>query len=130
MKLYAKIENENSKLEGMGGNESLKIEINKGNRRMCEFYITIEDIQNNGGKYETKELMVIDMLNLSDGTTARVYEYEFYQSQKQKGDLKWFCGECGKKKEEYEALLCDNCFKNGKWQDIDIQTGELIDRHE
>lgn len=78
MKLYATITNEKHKKEGLGGNEMLTLEINKGNRRMCEFYITIDDISD-------KELMVIDMLNLSDGNTTRVYEYEFYQAKKQKG---------------------------------------------
>ena len=70
MKLYATIKNEKGKREGIGGNEQLTIEINRGNRRMVELYLTIDQLADN------KELVVLDLLNLSDGSTTRVYEHE------------------------------------------------------
>ena len=70
MKLYATIKNEKGKIEGIGGNESLTIEINRGNRRMVELYLTVEQIT------DSNELIIMDLLNLSDGNTIRVYEYE------------------------------------------------------
>jgi hypothetical protein len=74
MKLYLTAKNEKGKTEGIGGNEALTIEINRGNRRMVEFYLTIEKIDNNSNGLN--ELVVLDMLNLSDGSTTRVYEHE------------------------------------------------------
>lgn len=103
MKLYATIKNEKGKLEGIGGNELLTIEINRGNRRMVEFYLTIDQLT------DSKELMVIDKLDLSDGNTTRVYEYEVnsklpeYKAKRQKGecqhnycDDKAVCLNCGR----------------------------------
>lgn len=92
MKLYATIKNERGKAEGVGSNELLTIEINRGNRRMVEFYLTLDRMGNN------KELIVVDMLNLSDGSTTRVYEYEInkilpeYKKTKNSGD---YCSKCG-----------------------------------
>lgn len=70
MKLHATIENENRKKVGKGGDESLTLSLNRGNMRMVEFYLTIEELS------DGEELVVIDMLNLSDGETTRVYERE------------------------------------------------------
>jgi len=87
MKLYSTIENDKHKSCGVGSDESITMNVNKGNRRMCEFYITIEMINN-------KEFMAIDMLNLSDGSTTRVYEYEWsLKGVKQKGEKCEVCGE-------------------------------------
>ena len=92
MKLYVSIKNEKQKIETIGGNESLTFEINRGNRRMIEIFLTIELLTN------SKELMVVDMLNLSDGSTTRIFEYEVNNklpehktSKKQKG-YKHDCG--------------------------------------
>lgn len=74
MKLYATIKNEKGKIEGLGGNELLTIEINRGNRRMVELYLTIDQLP------AGQELMVLDLLNLSDGSTTRIYKYEFYKN--------------------------------------------------
>jgi len=75
MKLYANIKNEKGRINGLGGNEFITVEINRGNRRMIEFYLTIDQLT------DTKELLVIDMLNLSDGNTTRVYEYELMNTK-------------------------------------------------
>ena len=86
MKLYATIKNEKLKLAKLGGNESITFEINKGNRRMVEFYATIENI-------EDTELLVIYMLDLQDGTTKQVFSYEFItKGEKQKGEI--LCANC------------------------------------
>ena len=85
MKLYATTKNEKGKTVSIGGNEMLTIEINKGNRRMIEFYITIETVNSEAKHNEIEELMVIDMLKLSDGSTSRLLEHEFYR-HKQKGE--------------------------------------------
>jgi len=80
MKLYTTITNEKGKTEAVGGNELLTININKGNRRMAELYITVEDLNDS-------ELFVIDMLTLENGETKRVYDYPFYnKGEKQKGE--------------------------------------------
>lgn len=70
MKLYATISNGGQLTVGKGDNENLTISLNRGNRRMVEFYYTIEDLG------DGNELVVIDMLNLSDGSTTRVIEHE------------------------------------------------------
>jgi len=75
MKLYATIKNEKLKTASISGNESVTFELNKGNRRMIEFYATIEDV-------DGVEFLAVDMLNLLDASTQRVFTYEFYKGNK------------------------------------------------
>ena len=75
MKLYSTIKNEKLKTASIAGNESITIELNKGNRRMIELYATIEEV-------EGVEFLAVDMLNLSDASTQRVFTYEFYKGKK------------------------------------------------
>lgn len=70
MKLYATIQNEAGKIASKAGNESLMIALTRGNRRMVELFFTVEALT------DDKELLVIDMLNLSDGSTTRLLERE------------------------------------------------------
>lgn len=102
MKLYATTENYKGKIVGIGSNEALKINIDKGNRRMVEFYITIEESDNG-------ELFVIDMLNLSDGTTKRIFDHEFFnKGENQKGVKKCNDATCINCDSTMEGI-CDDC---------------------
>ena len=105
MKLYATIKNEKGKTEGIGGNEALTIEINRGNRRMVEFYLTVEHIDDNGNGLN--ELIVLDMLNLSDGSTTRVYEHEI-NSKLAEHTAKKQQGKCSHQYCDDNAV-CNNC---------------------
>lgn len=113
MKLYATISNGGPLTVGKGDNENLTISLNRGNRRMVEFYYTIENLS------DGNELVVIDMLNLSDGSTTRVLEHEgekslpeYQTGKKQQGEKCGFEGCINKPMQNFKH--CFTCMVNLK----------------
>ncbi len=49
MKLYARIENEKGKVDGMGGNEYLDIDITVGNNRLMSLTVRASNVGGNDG---------------------------------------------------------------------------------
>ena len=100
MKLYATTRNTKGKAVKLGSNEGITFEIDKGNRRMFELFLTIEDL-------DGKEFMACDILNLSDGITQRVFDYEFYpKGERQKGECDHACTTM-----RINTETCDKCGK-------------------
>lgn len=123
--------------KGQGGNDYITVDIKDEKQKTFFKLLILPSIIDDGIKqppvveieyadYELLQGISDDINEISEKHLSGGYE-----KKKLPKDIKWYCINCDKVKEEYEASLCDKCFKDDKFfkEKGKSQKGENICKH-